>query len=274
MSAQAGGNGHSEIGAKQTAPLGIIGGLVCMYLVGLNDILGVDTFSFFGGFAAICAAVWGADAVARISQYGLGTGIPSIGILSVGMGIIASLFGLSVSYRTGIGFAGPLLSFATACGIGFVIGVVANRVIKMRIPTLEQATTEVGGAAALTLTGLSTLIGGSIMFDAITTRVIDNGFVGMVLIIGALAILHPFNACLGPDETRIRTLTLAVVTSSIAMFFCGLGSFATLSFTAAALSTVLGVLIWVVAFKRYFRLVKRDAYAVLGTGMLPEVEEM
>ncbi|MHC1592613.1 MAG: tetrahydromethanopterin S-methyltransferase subunit MtrC [Methermicoccaceae archaeon] len=264
----------SDIGVRQTAPIGIIGGLLGMYLVGLNDILGVDAFAFFGGLAAICGAVWGADAVARISQYGLGTGIPSIGTLSVGMGIIASLFGLSVSHRMGFVLAGPIIALLTACGIGLIIGVLANKAIKMNIPTLEQATTEVGGAAAIVLTGLSFLIGGSMKFDVITSNVIDNGFVGMVLIAGALAIMHPFNACLGPDETRIRTFVLSVATGAIAMFFCGLGSFATLNFGAAAISTVLALLIWLVSFKSYFEYVKRDAYEVVGTGLLPDVEEM
>jgi len=264
----------TEIGVRQTAPIGIIGGMVFIYLVGLNDLLGVDTFAFFGGFAAICGAVWGADAVARISQYGLGTGIPSIGTLSVGMGIIASLFGLSVSSREGIVFAGPVISLLTACGIGLMTGVLANKAIKMNIPTLEQATTEVGGAAAIVLTALMVMIGGSIDFNVITPKVIDNGFVALVLITGALAIFHPFNASLGPDETRPRTLMLAVVVGAIAMFFCALGSFATLTFTTAVINTVLAALIWLVAFRRYFAYVKRDAHAVVGTGLLPEVEEM
>ena len=53
-------------------------------------------FSFFGALGAICATIWGADAVRRVASYGLGTGVPSIGLLALGMGIVAALFGLSV----------------------------------------------------------------------------------------------------------------------------------------------------------------------------------
>jgi tetrahydromethanopterin S-methyltransferase subunit C len=40
--------------------------------------------------------VWGAEAVRRVAKYGLGTGVPSIGQIAMGMGIIAAMFGLAI----------------------------------------------------------------------------------------------------------------------------------------------------------------------------------
>ena len=107
-------------------------------------------FSFFGGIGAICAAIWGADAVRRVASYGLGTGVPSIGLLALGVGVVAALFGLSVG-----GILGPIVAFIVACIIGAVIGVLANRVIGMAIPVMEQTMTEIAGSGALLIIGLS-----------------------------------------------------------------------------------------------------------------------
>ena len=40
--------------------------------------------------------------------------------------------------------------------------------------------------------------------------IINTGYIAPLFIVGALPMLHPFNACLGPDENQKRTLTLAV----------------------------------------------------------------
>ncbi len=89
-----GGSGAAKLKypPQTTIGLGIVGGLVGIYLGALISPL----FSFFGGIGAICAAIWGADAVRRVASYGLGTGVPSIGLLALGMGVVAALFGLSI----------------------------------------------------------------------------------------------------------------------------------------------------------------------------------
>ena len=74
--------------------LGVVGGLAGIYLAYFFAPIN-HTFVFFGALGAICASVWGADVVRRVASYGLGTGVPSIGMLALGMGIIATLFGLS-----------------------------------------------------------------------------------------------------------------------------------------------------------------------------------
>ena len=66
--------------------LGIVGGLIGIYLSGmLNETIG----SLFGALGAVCAIVWGADAIRRVASYGLGTGVPSIGYMSLSVGVIS-----------------------------------------------------------------------------------------------------------------------------------------------------------------------------------------
>ena len=70
--------------------LGIVGGLIGIYLSGLSTIGGL--ISCLGG---ICAIVWGADAIRRVASYGLGTGVPSIGYMSLGIATVGSIAGLT-----------------------------------------------------------------------------------------------------------------------------------------------------------------------------------
>ncbi len=81
-----------EIDWYTLAAVGIVGGLVAIFLAYfLNTTLGVRYFAFLGAVGAILAVLWGADAVRRICKYGIGTGVPSIGMLAFGMGLLATL---------------------------------------------------------------------------------------------------------------------------------------------------------------------------------------
>jgi tetrahydromethanopterin S-methyltransferase subunit C len=263
--------GGSGGGAKGGYPpqtimaLGIVGGLVGIYLGHFMP----PAYSFFGGIGAICATVWGADAVRRVASYGLGTGVPSIGMLSLGMGIIAALFGLSVG-----GIAGPIVAVVIAAIIGGVIGALSNKVIGMGIPIMEQAMVEISCAGTLVILGLSVVIAGSFNYTAVIENVIANGYIALIFIIGGIGILHPFNACLGPDEKQDRTLILAVEKGAIALIITGFASSLHEGLMTAGVNMLVGIVIWYVAFNRYYAFVKRDAYAVVGTGLLPSAEEL
>lgn len=37
---------------------------------------------------SVCATVWGANAIRSVASYGLGTGVPSIGYMTLSIGII------------------------------------------------------------------------------------------------------------------------------------------------------------------------------------------
>ncbi|MDO9096516.1 MAG: tetrahydromethanopterin S-methyltransferase subunit C, partial [Candidatus Methanoperedens sp.] len=108
-----------EISPNKLALFGIIGGLIGIYLS--------PVFPTAGALGAICAVIWGAEAVRRVSKYGLGTGVPSIGQIAMGMGIIASMFGLAIVHT--IPLAGPIVALLTASIIGLIIGWFAQNVI-------------------------------------------------------------------------------------------------------------------------------------------------
>lgn len=287
-------DGVTDVPKRKLAAIGILGGLVGIYLTYLNVVVTSITntqiayFSFFGGIGAILATYWGADAVRRVSKYGLGTGVPSIGMLALGMGLVASMFGLAIAGEVAekteleaLGLIGPIISFVVAIVIGFIIGYLANNVIGINVPVMVGCTTEIAGSGALILVGLSTALAGvftfkdltvgSVTIDGILDSVIDTGFIAVLFIASALAILHPFNACLGPDETQYRTLRLAISTGAIAMILAGISSIARIEI-AAIPTIVIGVAIWIIFFKKYYEAVKIDAAAVVGTGLIPETE--
>ena len=93
-----GGGAPSAYDPKKLRMYGLVGSIVGLYLGSiLNSALNTEVFSFIGAVAAIFAVVMGANSVRRVCAYGIGTGVPSIGILAWGMGIIAVRFGLSVA---------------------------------------------------------------------------------------------------------------------------------------------------------------------------------
>ena len=273
MSAGGAGEAVSSISVGKVNAIGIVGGLVGIYLAHFIYLrTGATAFAFLGAIGAICAAVWGADAVRRVCSYGLGTGVPSIGMLAIGMGIIAATMGLALGDALGVP-AGPVLSLVIAAFIGFIIGIFANKVLGMGIPIMEQAMAEIAGAGALVIVGMSVAMTGSFAFGPILDNVIATGYIAVIFIVGGMAILHPFNANLGPDEAQDRTLVCGVEKGAIAMVISGIVGFSVLG-TSALATIVIGALIWVVYFAKYYELVVRDSYKILGSGLLPTEEEL
>jgi len=117
MSVAAGG-GASKIDKTKLNMYGLGGGILGIYLAHvLNMTTGTGYFSFLAGLGAIAAVVMGADAVRRVCAYGIGTGVPSIGMMAMGMGLVAAMFGLAVA-----GVAGPIIGIAIAMGFGYFVG--------------------------------------------------------------------------------------------------------------------------------------------------------
>lgn len=258
---------HKVIPPNTLLAFGVVGGLVGVYLAYfLKDMS--STFVFFGALGAVCASIWGADVVRRVASYGLGTGVPSIGMLALGMGIIAVLFGLSLD----LGPAGPLVAFIVSCVIGAIIGIISVKVVGMTIPIMVRSTTEIAGAGALLILGLSIVIAGSLDYAVVVKEVITTGFIMMIYIAGGMAMLHPHNSNLGPDETQDRLLSLSAEKAGIAMALSGFASVAGMG--AIAITVLIGIFIWYVGFSKYYGFVKRDAYKVVDIGMLPTEEEM
>ncbi len=253
--------------------IGVIGALIGIYLANyLNVLTGTAWFSFIASLGAILAVYWGADAVRRVASYGLGTGVPSIGLLSIGAGQIAVLLGLAVATFVGLQVAAPIIALILAAIVGIVNGVMARRVIKMNIAIMERSMTEIAMAAALLLLGFSTTIAGRFYFDDVMQYVVASGFIIAVFIVGGMAMLHPFNACLGPDERQKRTLNLALSTGFLAMLVAGIASGAINGVPAAVPTLIVAIVGWIIYYLRFFADVKQDSAQVLSTGLLPEEE--
>ena len=269
-----------ERSPNELMAFGIIGGLVGIYLTYLLPLVGdklggnlaisLKTISpLTGALGGICAVMWGADAVRRVAKYGLGTGVPSIGQIAMGMGIIAAMFGLAI-VKTKV-LAGPIVALVTASIIGFIIGWFAQNVIKMKIPVMIRCMTEIAASGTLIIIGFSSAVAGNFEFAKIVTLVFDNGIILAVFWVGAMAMLHPFNACLGPDEKQKRLLYLAGSTGAITMAVIGIAAIMTLG-ASGVITMVLGIVLWVIFYKKFWDEVYHDASSVVGTGLIPKTE--
>ncbi|MDD2835717.1 MAG: tetrahydromethanopterin S-methyltransferase subunit C [Methanothrix sp.] len=264
------GGAPSAYDPKKLRMYGLVGSVVGIYLGAiLNSALDTTVFSFIGAIAAIFAVVMGANAVRRVCAYGIGTGVPSIGMLALGMGIIAVMFGLSMAETLGSVLLGPIIILIYAGVFGYIIGVIANKVIKFNIPVMEEGNADLSMAGALAILGWSFAISGTLGYVDILNNVLMTGYIAIIFIAGGLAILHPFNANLGPDEKQDRTLVNAIMVSALAMIATGIAAIATQGLASGLLQLVIGFALWFYFFKMYYRLVKRDAAAVVGTGLLP-----
>lgn len=264
------GGAPSAIDPKKLRIYGIGGALVGIYLAAiLNSVLGTDIFSILAAAGAVAAAVIGANAVRRVCSYGIGTGVPSIGMLALGMGIVGASFGLSTAEQLGVSMAGVIIALIYAVIFGYIVGAIANKVMGFNIPIMEEGLADLSGAGAMAIIGWSYAVSGSLAYADMVSKVFNTGYLAIIFICGGLAILHPFNANLGPDERQDRTLVNGLMVGSLAVVAVGLCSLATLSTTAALITIIIGAAAWYYFYVWYYRLVKRDAAAVVGTGLLP-----
>jgi tetrahydromethanopterin S-methyltransferase subunit C len=270
MSVAGGGGGESAVNPKTTMAIGIIGGLVGLYGSAFIPVIG----PVFAALAAVCAIIWGADAIARVASYGLGTGVPSIGYMSVAIGIIGAvggLIGFSAFGLVGMELAAPIFGIILAMIVGALVALVGKLVIKMKIPVLVSCTAELAGASAIAVMGFSAAIAGSLSFAAIQSEVISTGFIALLFILSTMAIQHPFNACLGPQENRVRTLKLAGATAFMSMAIVGLLGMATVS--SWWVIALVGALGWFVSMSMFLKASAEEAASVAWTGWWPKEEE-
>ena len=247
----------------------MIGGLLGIYATPINPILG----PLLAALGAVCAIVWGADAIARVASYGLGTGVPSIGYMSLAIGIIGVLAGLAGGIMIGPAYVllAPLIGVILAVILGGIVALIGKRVIGMKIPVLVSCTMELAGASALSVLGFSAAIAGSYAMPAILVSVVSTGFIGLLFIMNTMAIQHPFNACLGPQENRVRTLKLAASTAFFAMTIVGiLGIGYSKAWWVIA---VIGAIAWFISIRAFLQASAEEAASVAWTGWWPEEEE-
>lgn len=281
MSAAGGGAPSAGIPQSRTIPLGIIGGLVGIYLA---PYLGPVAGSLVASLGAVAAIIWGADAIRRVASYGLGTGVPSIGYMSLAIGIVGGLAGIAgvALFGSSLALAGPIMGLIIAMIIGAIVALIGKKIIKMKIPVLVQCTAELAGASALSVIGFSVaiaapvagLIGKSaISMGAIQPAVISTGFIALLFILNTMTIQHPFNACLGPNEKQTRTLKLAVSTAFIEMAIIGLLALIVSGNSWVAIVPIIGALGWLVSFRAFLGASIEDAASTRWSGMWPKEEE-
>lgn len=168
---------------KKLRIYGFAGSVIGIYLAYvLNAVTGTNIFSFVAGVAALFGVVVGANAVRRVCAYGIGTGVPSIGMLSLGMGIVASMFGLSIAGQIGMSWAGVIITLVYALVFGYIIGSIANKVMKFNIPVMEEGLTDLSGAGALAIIGWSYAISGSLEFPIMVDTVLKTGYIAIIFI--------------------------------------------------------------------------------------------
>ena len=234
--------------------------------------------AFIKGIGIMIVFAWGADSVRKTARYGLGTGVPSIGVLAMGFGIIGGITGIAVaslSFGTLV-VGGVEIAFGVLAGVvllallGFVSGNLANgdKFINMKIPGLERGMTELGIAGTLAVLIEVSIVAGTYDITRVLPNVIDNGVIAVIFIISAFGMLQPLNVCLGADERRGRTLLMSIEIGGIASIILGIVTALTLSAVEGVPLIVLGAVVWVVFYRAYMKACMEEAYAVKGTGLI------
>jgi len=260
---------------------GLLGTIVCLYLTYLNVLTNTEVFAFFGGLAAIIALIWGSHTIKVLCSYGIGTGVPSAGMIAFGSGVIAMLF------ATKFDILAPIVALVLAAVIGFILGYISNNILNMKIPAMVQALTEMAAVGALSLMGFAALITGGFTFEGLTTGTVSmlgmtissnqisfigGGLIAVAFLLGAIAIQHPFNATLGPGWKQDRMLMLTAECGFLSMIVAAVMSFALISAGSAMLSLIIAIAGWAYTYNQYIDLSKRDAAAWLDAKPIPEME--
>ncbi|WP_273476204.1 tetrahydromethanopterin S-methyltransferase subunit MtrC [Methanobrevibacter woesei] len=269
MSAGGSGEATGSISSVHLLILGIVGGLIGIYVAPYSTLFG----SAIAGLGGVCAIVWGADAIRRVASYGLGTGVPSIGYMSLSIGIVGALAGIGIGYSfPQLEVAGPVIGLIFAMIIGLIVAVVAKKIVGMKIPILERCTMEIAGAAALSVLGFSVAITGTYDINAVLEHVVGTGFIAVFFIMNTMAIQHPYNACLGPNEDQVRTLKCAASTAFLAMIITGILSVIT-GGVSWFIVLIIGLIGWVISFRAFVNASYGAAASVKWSGLWPKLEE-
>lgn len=266
---------HGGIPHGKIAAIGIIIALVSLYITVLGtNVLHTDYLALFGGIAAIGALIWGNSSIKRLCSYGIGAGVPSAGMLAFGSGLFGVILGVAIGELVSFWIV-PVAVLVIALVTGLILGWIANNVLNMKIPVMIQSLAELAAVGALTTLGLSTVAIGNMASIGAVSAVpfITFGFIAVAFMLGAIALQHPFNACLGPGEKQDRTNMLVLECGFLSMVVMAVISFVFVSAIAGWISLVVAVIGWLVTYKKYVDLSKRDAAAWLDAKPFVDAEE-
>ena len=105
-----------------------------------------------GGLLVSAACVAGANTVRKVAAYGLGTGVPSIGMISLGMRTLAAVAGILIPKALGLPYlVAPILTLILALVVGVIVGNLTVKPVGMKIPIMVRSMTYLSVAGALAL---------------------------------------------------------------------------------------------------------------------------
>ena len=257
--------------------LGIISAIIAIVIVIIPGLPAVVK-----AVGVIFALLWGTDSVRKTSKYGLGTGVPSIGVLAVGYGILGALVGIAFAGILNVSIVQPgvLIGVIAMAIVGLISGVLSNneKIIGMKIPGLERGMMELGIAGTLAMLLQFSIVAGSLNFDVVIDRAISNGLIAVMFVLSMMAMFHPYNACLGPDERRPRTLMVSIEISGLLCIILGIFVAATAGSTWGVAGLVdgislliFGLIVWIVFFVKFIKTAMREAHSTVGTGLIKTI---
>lgn len=168
---------------------------------------------------------------------------------------------------------GPVIGLIFAMIIATIVGLIATKIVGMKIPIMVRCTAEIAGAGALAVLGLSAAVTGSYDATDIFNHVVANGFIALFFIMCTMAIQHPFNACLGPNEDQSRTLKCATSTAFLSMMITGLVSSVAGDVFGWLAVFIVGLIGWIISFRAFVKASYDAAASVKWAGLWPKVEE-
>ncbi|MCL2141922.1 MAG: tetrahydromethanopterin S-methyltransferase subunit C [Methanimicrococcus sp.] len=227
------------------------------------------TFSIFAGIGMVAAIVWAAGAVRRVAKYGLGTGVPSIGMFGIGLAVLITTFSLSFDV-----LYGPLIGVFTAIVLGGTGGFLSNKVLQMKIPSFEIRMIEIVMGLTLAFIASAVVVTGSFDAGSVFTKYVASGVVAFGFIGCSLAVFHAYNSNLGPDESLDRTLTLAVLDGFLVLFVFGIVSLLSGDLLGPSVTIFMSLVFIILSYVKYWNYVQRDVCSIQKTGLLPSEEEL
>ncbi|WNY29286.1 hypothetical protein MmiEs2_15120 [Methanimicrococcus stummii] len=246
-------------------------------LTGLDDLYERIFSALLAGIGMILAIVAASAAVRKISKYGLGTGVPSVGMFGIALACIISIFSVFLN-----GALSPIIGSVFALAIGGFGGFLINKVLAMNIPGMEKRVAEITAGCTLAMIASFVTVTGNIQAHAVLSDYLLTGTVALGFIGIAVAVFHAYNANLGPDEAPDRTRMLAVLDASLILLILGIAAFLTvyrpeavlLDFAGPAVTIFMSLIFILISYYQFWTYVKRDACEIKETGLLPSEEDL
>gem|GEM_PF-2682043 len=222
--------------------------------------------------SAVLFIVSGSEACRYIARYGIGTGVPSVGMYSVGIATICSVFGFSLFDQI-TGFGGFLAGISVSLIFGFICGKITNKYLNLNIPGFTYNMTLVSVATTASFMASGIFLFGSFESIIYLRGMIMSGIAALLFIGTAVMVFHSYNASLGADESHDRTQHLAFSNAFLWMLLLSLIS-AFFKPVSVVLIIMFSLILFIYSFKKYVKCVKRDSYVISEPALLPTEEEL